>query len=258
MRRHRPAYVNGPPAVAQMLVDADVPAEAMASIKYFFGGSAPMPLALQDALLEKYGIAVIWAYGASEFGGTIISWSIDLHREFGDRKRGAMGRPLPGIRLRIVDPDSGEPGFAIGQTGYLEAIVPALGPGFIRTTDLARIDPDGFVFHLGRGDGAIMRGGFKVLPETIASALMAHPAVLDAAVVGLPDHRVGAVPAAVVQLRAGHASASPATLAAFLRDRLSSPHIPSLIHIVEVLPRTASMKVDLAAVQMMLAPPVMG
>src|SRR3546814_19752577 len=64
-----------------------------------------------------------------------------------------------------------------GAVGYLEAKVPAVGTHWIRTTDLAMIDEDGFIFHKGRGDGAILRGGFKVLPETIVQALTKHPAV---------------------------------------------------------------------------------
>src|SRR3546814_18552547 len=101
-----------------------------------------------------------------------------------------MGRALPGIELRVVDVNSGDP-LPSGATGYLEALVPAVRDGWIRTTDLAVIDEDGFVFHKGRGDGAILRGGFKVLPEKIVGALQNHHSVLDAAVGGLPDHRPG-------------------------------------------------------------------
>src|SRR3546814_6392536 len=88
-----------------------------------------------------------------------------------------------------------------GAVGYLEAKVPAVGTHWIRTTDLAMIDEDGFIFHKGRGDGAILRGGFKVLPETIVQALTKHPAVFDASVIGQPDARLGQVPVAAVQLR---------------------------------------------------------
>ncbi|ODP38471.1 class I adenylate-forming enzyme family protein [Sphingomonas turrisvirgatae] len=249
VRRLRPAYVTGPPAVAQMIVDADVSAEDLSSISYYYGGSAAMPVELQKTLLDRYGIATIWAYGATEFAGTVISWSLDLYRQYGTAKMGAMGKPLPGIQIRVVDTESGA-ALPIGETGYLEAIVPTLGPDWIRTTDLARIDEDGFVYHLGRGDGAIIRGGFKIQPETIAEALARHPAVLEAAVVGVPDLRVGEVPAAAVQLKHGSThDVCPEGLQAFVREALPATYVPAVVQIVEALPRTASMKVDLGALK---------
>lgn len=247
VKRHRPSFVSGPPAVAQMIVDADVPAEDLASIKYFYGGSAPITNELQDELLRRYGIVAIWAYGATEFCGTIISWSLKLHEEFGATKRGAMGRPVAGVEVRVVDPDSGEP-LPCGAVGHLEAKVPAVGTHWIRTTDLAMIDGDGFIFHRGRGDGAILRGGFKVLPETIVEALMKHPAVFDASVVGLPDGRLGQVPVAAVQLRADAPHVGEAELLGHLRSELAATYIPRAIRIVDTLPRTPSLKIDQRAV----------
>ncbi|CAN5173055.1 hypothetical protein BH10PSE13_BH10PSE13_25430 [soil metagenome] len=249
VRRLRPTYVTGPPAVAQMIVDANVAPEDLSSIGYFYGGSAPMPVETQQALLDRYGIATIWAYGATEFAGTVISWSHDLYKQFGTQKMGSMGKPLPGIQIRIVDAESGAE-LPQGEQGYLEAIVPVLGPDWIRTTDLARIDEDGFIYHLGRGDGAIMRGGFKILPETIVRTLAQHPDVLDSGVVALPDRRVGEVPGAMVQLRAGHApEVSSETLTAYLRDHLPATYIPAVLAITDTLPRTASMKIDLGAIK---------
>lgn len=248
VRRLRPTYVTGPPAVAQMVVDANVPAEDLQSIDYFYGGSAPMPVPLQETLLERYGIAVIWAYGATEFGGTIISWSLDLYRKFGMEKKGAMGRPLPNVQVRIVDSATGEP-LGAGEVGYLEAIVPEIGDDWIRTTDLAKIDRDGFVYHCGRGDAAIMRGGFKILPETIVDALTGHPQVLEAGVVGLADRRLGEVPVAVVQLTSDSEPVDGQVLRDYLRDQLPATYIPSEIRVIETLPRTSSMKIDLGAVK---------
>src|SRR3546814_9064515 len=141
-----------------MVLDAQVPPEDIASIRYFYGGGAPISPELQAEFEERYGIKVIWAYGATEFCGTVISWTPDLYERFRNEKDGAMGRALPGIELRVVDVNSGDP-LPSGATGYLEALVPAVRDGWIRTTDLAVIDDEGFVFHKGRGDGAILRGG---------------------------------------------------------------------------------------------------
>lgn len=120
------------------------------------------------------------------------------------------------------------------------------GSGWIRTTDLARIDGDGFLFVLGRADGAIIRGGFKVLPERVRDALERHPAVRAAAVLGVPDERLGAVPVALVELRAG-AVADGAAIASSVTGSLAGYERPAEIHVVPALPRTPSGKVDLRA-----------
>ena len=251
VRRHRPSYVSGPPAVAQMVLDAGVDPEDLASVHYFYGGSAPISAELKARLLARYGITTLWAYGATEFCGTIISWTLALHQQYGEAKPDSMGRPLPGITVRVVDTETGAP-LPIGAQGYLEARVPVLGDEWIRTTDLAMIDEDGFVYHRGRGDGAILRGGFKILPETVADALRLHPAVFDAAVVGLTDARLGQTPGAAVQLRNGVAAVSPEALERHLRAHLAAPYIPTVIRVVDALPRTPSLKVDQGAVRALL------
>jgi long-chain acyl-CoA synthetase len=128
-----------------------------------------------------------------------------------------------------------------GQEGLFEVVSPHMGPDWIRTTDLGVIDHDGFVFHRARADGAIMRGGFKVLPETIERALLLHPAVSAAAVVGIADRRLGQVPVAAVQRKS---ALSVGELEAHLREHVLATHIPTHWRFVEELPRNASMKVD--------------
>jgi long-chain acyl-CoA synthetase len=131
----------------------------------------------------------------------------------------------------------------------LEARVPMMSDDWIRTTDLVTIDEDGFVFHLGRNDGAIVRGGFKVLPETVVNVLRSHPSVSDAAVVGIPDARLGEVPVAAVEPQAGAPAPTPAELEAHIRASLPSTYVPARFLIVDTLPRTPSMKVSLAEVK---------
>jgi acyl-CoA synthetase (AMP-forming)/AMP-acid ligase II len=111
---------------------------------------------------------------------------------------------------------------------------------------MARIDADGFVWILGRADQAIIRGGFKVMPDDVRTALESHPAVQGAAVVGKPDERLGETPVAMVELRG--ALEVPA-LREHVRTRLARYEIPTDIAIVEQIPRTASGKPDLGAVR---------
>lgn len=253
VKRHRPRVLSGPPAVARMVLDAGVTRDDLAGVGYFYGGGAPFSPELQEEFENAYGIKVIWAYGATEFCGTIISWTPALHEAFRNAKKGAMGKALPGIQLRVTDVESGAP-LPANELGYLEAIVPAVrGEEWIRTTDLAVIDEDGFVYHRGRGDGAILRGGFKVLPEKIVTALQQHPLVLDAAVVGIADPRLGEVPVAAVELRAGAPVVSPEELRDYARKVLVVHHVPTRILVLDALPRTTSLKADLGAIRRMFA-----
>ena len=100
---------------------------------------------------------------------------------------------ISGVTLRIVDQTTHEP-LPAGSVGLLEACVTRTGGGWIRTTDLALLDTEGFLFLVGRADAAINRGGFKVIPDQVAAILRAHPSVADAAVVGIPNLRLGEVP----------------------------------------------------------------
>ena len=124
---------------------------------------------------------------------------------------------------------------ADGQAGLLEVKPGQLGPAadWMRTTDMARIDADGFLWILGRADQAIIRGGFKVMPDDVRTALESHPAVQGAAVVGRPDDRLGETPVAMVELRE---AVDAAALLEYLRTRLARYEIPTEIAIVEQIP----------------------
>jgi acyl-coenzyme A synthetase/AMP-(fatty) acid ligase len=172
----------------------------------------------------------------------------ELYPEWGKRKLGSVGRPLPGAQLRVTDPETGAV-LPAGKEGILEVISPRIGPDWIRTSDVALLDEDGFLFHRGRADGAIIRGGFKLLPETIERALLLHPAVSAAAVVGVPDTRLGEVPAAAIQLKPGFAPPAPTELEAHVRAHVLATHVPVKWRFVEDLPRNRSMKTDRPAVQ---------
>src|SRR5260370_33598562 len=117
----------------------------------------------------------------------------ELYPEWGTRKFISVGRPFSGSQLRVIDPETGAV-LPAGREGILEVISPRIGPDWIRTSDVVLIDEDGFLFHRGRADGAIIRGGFKLLPETIERALLLHPSVSPPAFVRLPDTRPPHVP----------------------------------------------------------------
>lgn len=245
--RHRPQVSWLAPASIQALWDADVPPDALSSLVGLRTGSAPLSAELQRNFERKYDLSILVCYGATEFCGVIVMWTLEDHQRFIETKRGSAGRPRPGVQLRIVEEGSNA-AVPAGQTGVLEILVARVDDGWMRTTDLASIDEDGFLYLQGRADDAINRGGLKVMPGPVAEAILRHPAVADVAVVGLPDSRLGEVPVAAIVLRAGH-SVERAEMQAFLRDSLLAYQIPTRFLCVDALPRTPSLKVDRTAVR---------
>jgi len=248
VRRYRPRAVSLVPAALRMVLHSDLGPEDLAGVRAVTSGTAPLSAEDADAFAEKFGIPVLTSYAATEFGGGVAGWTLADHRQYWQTKRGSVGRASLGAQLRVVD----EAGAPLGpdEVGLLEVRPGQLGPtaGWVRTTDLARIDTDGFLWILGRADQAIIRGGFKVMPDDVRAALESDPAVRAAAVVGRPDERLGETPLAMVELRRP-GTATVAELLDNLRTRLAPYEIPSQVAIVEAIPRTPSGKPDLTAVR---------
>ena len=181
-------------------------------------------------------------YGATEFAGGVAGWTVPDHKKFGATRRGSVGRMNPGIDGRIVDVETGEP-LPYGEKGLLELRASHLGDGksWVRTTDLARMDEEQFLWIMGRADNAIIRGGFKIIPDDVVAAMQSHPAVLEACVVSMPDPRLGEVPGAGYRVKSGMSVSEP-ELRAFLRERLSAYQVPLQMVEMDDFPRTPSMK----------------
>lgn len=246
--RYRPIHSGVPPSCVQQILDAEIPVEDLASIKAMGIGAAPLDPAVQRAFEARYGIPILLSYGATEFAGPVAMMTAELHTEWGARKHGSVGRALAGAQLQVADPDTGTI-LPRGELGLLQVISPRIGPDWIKTSDLAVLDGDGFLFLRGRADGAIMRGGFKVLPESIEAALQCHPAIAESAVVGIADARLGQVPAAVIRLKPGTDEPPVAELEAHLRRLLLATHIPMRWLFCVEIPRNPSLKVDRMALR---------
>jgi long-chain acyl-CoA synthetase len=245
VRKHRPRAVSLVPAALRTVLHSDLPRADLDSIRAVTCGTAPLSPDDADAFTEKYGIPVLTSYAATEFGGGVTGWTLTDYQKHWRAKRGSVGRANPGAQLRVVDDDGKTLG--ANRVGLLEVKPGQLGPSvtWMRTTDMARIDADGFVWIVGRADQAIIRGGFKVMPDDVRIALEGHPAVAGAAVVGRSDERLGETPVAMVELRE---PASTDALVQYLRTRLARYEIPTEIAIVDTIPRTPSGKADLSAV----------
>jgi long-chain acyl-CoA synthetase len=257
VKEHRPNVMGAPPAVVTMILDANISADNFEGVTAYLTSSAPVAPDVAKAFEDRYGIPVLLGYGATEFLNSVTGWTAALWSEFGASKLGSVGRPHPGVRLRVIDPDTGRE-MPTGGEGILEVDPPQrttnLPAGWLRTTDLARIDADGFLWILGRADDVILRGGFKVHLGQVEASLLAHPAVIAACVVGVPDARLGQVPAAVVSVEGGAGTTAPteAELIAWARERLPPYAVPVAIKFVDTIPRTATLKVHRAAVQELL------
>jgi len=249
VRRHRPKVVQTPPAGLAMVLAAGVPKEDLSSLVAYRTGAAPLDPALADEFWKTYGIPVLQNYGATELGG-VAGWTLDDFKEFWRQKRGAVGRLNPGVEARIRAVD-GDEVLGSGEEGILELKGSQIGDPdtWVATTDLAVLDADGFLWIRGRADATIIRGGFKIQPESVADAIERHPSIREAAVVGIPDRRLGQVPVAAYALKPGTKPPSADDLRKFLRETLLPYQIPTDFMELDELPRTQSMKVGLLAIR---------
>lgn len=217
-------------------------------------GGAPMPSRIIERALEIFpDTSFVNAYGLTETSSTIAVLGPEDHREAvasddpAVRARlGSAGRAVPGIEMEVRDDDgrvlgAGEVGnlYVRGDqvSGEYRGRETTQTDGWFATRDRARIDEAGFLFIQGRADDTIIRGGENIAPAEIEAVLEQHPAVSEAAVVGIPDEEWGQRIAAVVVLR-GSESATTDGLRDFARERLRGSKTPDIIQLVAELPRT--------------------
>lgn len=244
IKEHQPILAGLPPPAIREVLNSDIPRGDLASVRAITSGTAPVDPVMVDAFLERYGIPILITYGATEFAGAVAGWTLKDFRASWADKKGSVGRPFPGVQLRVVD----ERGTLLlaGQTGRLQVASPQVGDSadhWVTTSDLAHLDDDGYLYIDGRSDDVIVRGGFKIAPETVVRALRSHDAVADAAVAGLSDARLGQIPVAAVELRSAM-TATGAELRAHCRASLTPYEVPAQVFVVDELPRGAALKID--------------
>lgn len=222
----------------------------LARLRIALSGAAPCPWDLACEWRARTGVRLLRGYGSTELFRP-ISYLAGDPTDLPD----AIGRPVPGVEVRILDDTGhaaapGEVGELFIRTpavmdGYLGApaeTAAALEDGWFRTGDLASVTPQGYVRIAGRKRERILRGGYSVFPAEVEAALLAHPAVLEAAVVGRPHLELGEEVMAYVVLRPG-ASAEEEALIAFCRERLAPYKYPRTVVMRAALPKTASGKI---------------
>jgi acyl-CoA synthetase (AMP-forming)/AMP-acid ligase II len=238
------------PAMMTMLAE-DPRVTDLAPLRLVRSITAPLTPAQARRFRDRFGVAILNSYGQTELGGEVVGWTAADTREFGDAKLGAVGRPHPGIAVRIVDEESRElPAGEVGEIwirssfGMREGEIEPdrLVGGFLRTGDLGRLDADGFLWIEGRVSDMINRGGFKIVPAEVEEVLRRHPGVADACVAGVPDRRLGEVPVAWIRPAAGERPGTEALLAS-ARASLAGYKVPVDVRFVDDFPRTEIGKV---------------
>lgn len=246
-------WLNMVPTVVSYLLEGPAPPrEALAKVRFCRSASAPLPPEHLVAFEKKFGIGVIETMGLTETVAPAFSNPYEPER----RKVGSVGRPS-GCEARVVDEKGAElPDGTAGEIvirgpqvtpGYYkneEATRAAFFPGgWLRTGDLGVRDADGFFFITGRIKELIIKGGENIAPREIDEVLLKHPAVLDAAAVGIPDRHYGQEIAACVIRREGR-PCSEEELKAFCAEKLGRFKAPKAIYFVAELPRGPSGKVQ--------------
>ena len=260
IERERVTATGGVPTIAWQLIEhPDRDKYDLSSLKSISYGGAPSAPELVRKIREVFGALPGNGWGMTETMATVTSHTAEDYLNRPD----SCGPPVPVSDLRIMDAD-GTTELPIGAVGELWARGPQIVKGYwnkpaetaatfvdgwVRTGDLARLDDEGFCYIVDRAKDMIIRGGENIYSSEVENALYDHPAVTDAALIGLPHRTLGEEPAAVVHLAPG-TSASEAELQAWVRDRLAAFKVPvRIVFYTQTLPRNANgkiMKKDLA------------
>jgi long-chain acyl-CoA synthetase len=225
------------------------------SLRICVSGGAALPLEVLHGFEAAFGCVVLEGYGLSE-----TSPVASFNRADGLRKPGSIGTPVPGVQMQLLDPSGEGVGeIAIrghnvmkGYWGNPDATRAAIdADGWFRSGDLARVDDDGCYFIVDRKKELIIRGGYNVYPREIEEVLYEHPAVREAAVVGIPHAELGEEVGAAVALKAG-AAADETDVREFVKAEVAAYKYPRHVWFVDELPKGATGKVLKRAIE----PPV--
>ncbi|WP_329552040.1 acyl-CoA synthetase [Streptomyces sp. NBC_00696] len=253
IEKHRVTNVWLAPAMVNAVLEVpDREEYDTSSVRFVLGGGEKTP----EPVLRRIMTAFPNAWFADAYGLTeTVSGDTFLDREHALSKLGSVGRPVPHTRVRIVDDTGAEvPAGELGEitlrgpkvfAGYWrdeKATAAAVRDGWFHTGDIGHVDEDGFLFIDDRKKDMIVSGGENIATPEVERVLYEHPAVLEAAVVGIDHPRWGEVPRAFVVFRPGE-SAGPEELREFCRARLAKFKVPARFDIVDELPRTPSGKV---------------
>jgi long-chain acyl-CoA synthetase len=239
-----------------MLHHPEADAHDMSSLRLCNSGGSAMPVEVMRSFEAKFGCIVLEGYGLSE-----TSPVASFNHPHAERKPGSIGTPIADVEMRLVDDDGKD--VAPGEVGEIairgpnvmrgywqkpEETAKAIPDGWFRTGDLARQDEDGYFFIVDRKKEMIIRGGYNVYPREIEEALYEHPAVAEAACIGIAHPELGEEVAAAVALKPG-AHAEVDELRDFVKERVAAYKYPRHLWLVDALPKGPTGKILRRAVE---------
>ena len=249
--RHKVNVFAGVPTMYfALLHHPEVTPAHLATLGQCLSGGAAMPVEVMKAFDARFGTDILEGYGLSETS------PVASFNPRGGKKPGSIGRPIWGVEFRLIDGDGavvtelGKPGEICIKghnvmKGYYqrpEATAEAIVDGWFRSGDVGVVDADGYYTIVDRKKDMIIRGGFNVYPREIEEVLYAHPAVGEAAVIGVPHDSHGEEVKAVVAWKPGH-SATADELVAYCKERLAAYKYPRIIEIRDALPKGPTGKI---------------
>jgi long-chain acyl-CoA synthetase len=253
---HRLQQTAVVPSMLQILLSQPLEDYRLSSLRYVSSGGAPLAPALAEEFIRRLPwVSIRQGYGLTETAALISSNPV------GHERLGSVGLPVPGTEVRILG-DDGQP-LPAGEVGEIAARSPgvmrgywhspdttaeALSDGWLHTGDLGYLDEDGYLFIVDRKKDLIIRGGFNVYPRDVEDALVEHPEVEAAGVVGRLGEVHGEEVVAFVSLRPGRESTSQ-ELVEWARQRIGGYKYPREIHVVDSIPLTSVGKVDRKALR---------
>jgi long-chain acyl-CoA synthetase len=244
------SFAGVPTMYSALLHHPDRDKYDLASLDLCVSGGSAMPVELLHGFDEAFGAKVLEGYGLSETTGM---GSFNLPDR--ERKPGSIGVPIGGTEFKLVDDDGNEA--AAGERGEIvmrgpfvmkgywnkpEATAETIRDGWLHTGDIGEVDEDGYYFIVDRKKELVIRGGYNVYPREIEEVLYSHPAVREAAVLGVPHDELGEEVAAAVSLKPG-ADATPEEIRDYVKQRVAAYKYPRVVWIADELPKTSTGKI---------------
>ena len=249
------------PSMLQMLLAQPLEDYDLSALRRIASGAAPLLHETRDEVARRLPqVELAEGYGCTESAALIATSPLGAVRP------GSVGKPVPGVEVRIERPDGSDATASGGEgeicvrgpvlmTGYWHAAEEtgqAMRGGWLHTGDVGRLDADGYLYVVDRLKDLIIRGGINVYPRDVEDEMLTHPDVVAAAVVGKPDPTYGEEVVAFVQLRPG-ATVTTADLIAYGREHISKAKYPRDVRIVDAIPLTSVLKTDRKALRAKLA-----
>jgi len=267
IQRVRATSMPGVPTMFQALLDnPDMARTDFSSLQTCISGGAPLPAPVKTRFEAASGARLFEGYGLTETSGVVSTNPLG-----GEERPGTIGHPLPGTDMRLLDKEDPDLDALPGEPGELAIAGPQVMQGYwnrpdaatqvftwrdgqrwLRTGDIATIDEDGYVRIVDRSKDMIAVGGFKVFPSQVEAVLVGHPAVREAAVIGVPDDYHGEAPRAYVVLDPAQTAPADA-VREWLNARLGKHERVDRVEVVEALPKTMVGKLDRKALRQMVA-----